>query len=98
MKFGTPVQPRCVAMSAPMRRRLRSLNALVAPRRSIIENNILVAIIISLETACQLGEEIVELPHSLTSRQKEYLEFIRNYIKENESSPRLEEIADGVYA
>jgi SOS-response transcriptional repressor LexA len=34
------------------------------------------------------------LPHSLTSRQREYLEFIREYIKENESSPRLEEISN----
>jgi SOS-response transcriptional repressor LexA len=34
------------------------------------------------------------MPHALTSRQREYLEFLRNYIKENESSPRLEEIAD----
>jgi SOS-response transcriptional repressor LexA len=33
------------------------------------------------------------MPHSLTSRQREYLEFIREYIKTNESSPRLEEIA-----
>jgi SOS-response transcriptional repressor LexA len=35
----------------------------------------------------------VGLPHSLTSRQREYLEFIRQYIRENESSPRLEEIS-----
>ena len=34
------------------------------------------------------------MPHALTSRQREYLEFLREYIKENESSPRLEEIAD----
>ena len=33
------------------------------------------------------------MPHSLTERQKEYLEFIHNYIRENETSPRLEEIA-----
>ncbi len=33
------------------------------------------------------------MPHSLTDRQREYLEFIREFIKENESSPRLEEIA-----
>lgn len=33
------------------------------------------------------------MPHSLTSRQQEYLEFIWKYIKENESSPRLEEIS-----
>ena len=34
------------------------------------------------------------MPHSLTARQREYLEFIRNYVKENESSPRLDEIAE----
>ena len=34
------------------------------------------------------------LPHALTPRQHEYLEFIRGYIKQNESSPRLEEIAE----
>jgi SOS-response transcriptional repressor LexA len=34
------------------------------------------------------------MPHALTERQKEYLEFIRNYILENESSPRLDEIAN----
>jgi len=34
------------------------------------------------------------MPHALTPRQKEYLEFIREYIKKNESSPRLEEIAE----
>jgi SOS-response transcriptional repressor LexA len=34
------------------------------------------------------------MPHSLTERQREYLEFLRGYIKERESSPRLEEIAD----
>ena len=33
------------------------------------------------------------MPHSLTERQKECLEYIRGYIAENESSPRLEEIA-----
>ena len=33
------------------------------------------------------------MPHTLTDRQREYLEFIRDYIRENESSPRLEEIA-----
>jgi len=33
------------------------------------------------------------MPHALTDRQKECLEFIRGYIAENESSPRLEEIA-----
>jgi SOS-response transcriptional repressor LexA len=33
------------------------------------------------------------LPHSLTSRQQEYLEFVRQYIRANESSPRLEEIS-----
>lgn len=34
------------------------------------------------------------MPHALTARQREYLEFLRQYIKQNESSPRLEEIAD----
>ncbi len=33
------------------------------------------------------------MPHALTNRQREYLEFIRQYIARNESSPRLEEIA-----
>jgi SOS-response transcriptional repressor LexA len=33
------------------------------------------------------------MPPSLTERQKECLEYIRGYIAENESSPRLEEIA-----
>ena len=34
------------------------------------------------------------MPHALTDRQREYLEFIREYIRQNESSPRLEEIAN----
>lgn len=51
------------------------------------------AIIISHETACQILFYGFGMPHSLTSRQREYLEFIRAYIRENESSPRLEEIA-----
>ena len=34
------------------------------------------------------------MPHALTPRQREYLEFIREYVKQNESSPRLEEIAE----
>lgn len=33
------------------------------------------------------------MSHALTPRQREYLEFIRQYIQNNESSPRLEEIA-----
>lgn len=33
------------------------------------------------------------MPHAITNRQREYLEFIRQYIAENESSPQLEEIA-----
>jgi SOS-response transcriptional repressor LexA len=33
------------------------------------------------------------MPHALTERQKECLEYIRGYVTENESSPRLEEIA-----
>lgn len=34
------------------------------------------------------------MPHALTQRQREYLGFIRHYVAENESSPRLEEIAN----
>lgn len=34
------------------------------------------------------------MPHALTSLQKEYLEYLREYIKKNESSPRLEELAE----
>ncbi len=33
------------------------------------------------------------MPHALTDHQKEYLTFIREYIRENECSPRLDEIA-----
>jgi repressor LexA len=33
------------------------------------------------------------MPHSLSERQKEVLDFVRNYVRKNESSPRLEEIA-----
>jgi len=33
------------------------------------------------------------VPHALSDLQREYLEFIRQYIKANESSPRLDEIA-----
>jgi SOS-response transcriptional repressor LexA len=33
------------------------------------------------------------MPHALSDRQKEVLEFIRGYIARNECSPRLEEIA-----
>jgi SOS-response transcriptional repressor LexA len=33
------------------------------------------------------------MPHALSERQKEYLEFIREYIRENEMSPGLDEIA-----
>ncbi len=33
------------------------------------------------------------MPHSLTDLQKEYLDFIRGYIRENECSPRLDEIS-----
>jgi SOS-response transcriptional repressor LexA len=35
-----------------------------------------------------------KMPHSISFRQREVLEFIKNYIQKNESSPRLEEIAD----
>ena len=34
------------------------------------------------------------MPHSLTDRQQEYLEYVRQYVAQNESSPRLDEIAD----
>lgn len=34
------------------------------------------------------------MPHSLTPRQREYLDFLREYIRANEASPRLEEVAD----
>lgn len=34
------------------------------------------------------------MPHALTPRQREYLDFIREYIRKNESSPRLDEIAE----
>jgi SOS-response transcriptional repressor LexA len=37
------------------------------------------------------------MPHALTERQKECLDFVRGYIAENESSPRLEEIADHLH-
>ena len=33
------------------------------------------------------------MPHALTPRQHEYLDFLRQYIQDNEDSPRLEEIA-----
>src|SRR5271157_5682295 len=94
MKFGTPVQPRCVAISAPFKCKLRSLKALVSPRRCIMLVINLVAIIITLRTQCQFGGGGFELPHSLTSTQREYLEFLRDFIRKNESSPRLEEIAE----
>jgi len=38
-----------------------------------------------------------KLSQSLTPRQSEYLEFIREYIKENKSSPQLMEIANHFY-
>jgi SOS-response transcriptional repressor LexA len=34
------------------------------------------------------------VPHSLTSTQREYLEFLRDFVRKNEGSPRLEEIAE----
>lgn len=34
------------------------------------------------------------MPHALTTRQREYFDFLRTYIRENESSPRLDEVAD----
>ncbi|MCJ7701505.1 MAG: hypothetical protein MUO62_07980 [Anaerolineales bacterium] len=33
------------------------------------------------------------MPHALTERQKEYLSFLRDYIRKNEMTPRLEEVA-----
>jgi Mn-dependent DtxR family transcriptional regulator len=33
------------------------------------------------------------MPHALSDRQREYLDFIKSYIAENELSPRLEEVA-----
>jgi repressor LexA len=43
--------------------------------------------------SCHEKKEL-PVPNALTERQKEVLLFVRNYISENESSPRLEEIAD----
>jgi len=34
------------------------------------------------------------MPHALTERQKEYLNYLNDYIKENEDSPSLKEIAN----
>jgi SOS-response transcriptional repressor LexA len=34
------------------------------------------------------------MPHALTDRQRDYLNFIKSYIAQNELSPRLEEIAE----
>ena len=34
------------------------------------------------------------MPHALTKRQKEFLTFLKNYIRENEDSPSLNEIAE----
>ncbi len=33
------------------------------------------------------------MPHALTKRQREYLDFIKSFIRDNESSPRLGQIA-----
>lgn len=33
------------------------------------------------------------MPHALTERQSEYLDFIKSFVRTNESSPRLEQIA-----
>jgi SOS-response transcriptional repressor LexA len=33
------------------------------------------------------------MPHALTERQKEFLTFIQEYVRENQMSPRLDEIA-----
>jgi SOS-response transcriptional repressor LexA len=40
-----------------------------------------------------LDQEVGKVPYALTERQKEYLDFIREYIRENEMSPGLDEIA-----
>lgn len=32
------------------------------------------------------------MPHALKHRQREYLDFLRQFIQENEDSPRLDEI------
>lgn len=34
------------------------------------------------------------MPHALTALQKDYLDYIRDYVAKNESSPRLDEIAE----
>lgn len=34
------------------------------------------------------------MPHALTDRQRDYLNFIKSYIAQNELSPRLEEVAE----
>ena len=34
------------------------------------------------------------MPHALTPRQSKYLKFIREFIRQNESSPRLDDIAE----
>jgi SOS-response transcriptional repressor LexA len=34
------------------------------------------------------------MPHALTDRQRDYLNFIKSYIAQNERSPRLEELAE----
>jgi len=46
------------------------------------------------EVDVDFTQERLLMPHALTDRQRNYLEFIRLFIKENESSPRLEEIAN----
>jgi SOS-response transcriptional repressor LexA len=37
------------------------------------------------------------LPHALTDRQRDYLNFIKSYIAHNEEPPRLEEVAEHFY-
>lgn len=34
------------------------------------------------------------VPHALTTLQQEYLDYLRDYIRSNEASPRLEELAE----
>lgn len=42
-------------------------------------------------------KERTRMPHALTDRQREYLDFLRDYIRENRASPRLNEIAEHFY-
>jgi Mn-dependent DtxR family transcriptional regulator len=33
------------------------------------------------------------MPHALTEREKEYLAFLRDFIRENENTPQLKDVA-----